>query len=165
MKNLTSGLLCLSPPTPHLATSSLSWQTNRNDKAQEFFAKQATELQNQAEWKDWFVLPFLPSPDTNPTFATYFSRQWADTFIVSLHNFLSVLFQCMHILSTARGYGPSLPLALEAIVSSPKCPWTVVMCSVRGLDRLWLFLPAGQEILHLRCDAAKVIADIHEPGQ
>uniref|UniRef100_A0A452UJ23 WD repeat-containing protein 91 n=1 Tax=Ursus maritimus TaxID=29073 RepID=A0A452UJ23_URSMA len=76
-------------------------QTNRNDKAQEFFAKQATELQNQAEWKDWFVLPFLPSPDTNPTFATYFSRQWADTFIVSLHNFLSVLFQCMHILSAA----------------------------------------------------------------
>ncbi|XP_014390628.1 PREDICTED: WD repeat-containing protein 91 [Myotis brandtii] len=72
-------------------------QTNRNDKAQEFFAKQATELQNQAEWKDWFVLPFLPSPDTNPTFATYFSRQWADTFIVSLHNFLSVLFQCMPV--------------------------------------------------------------------
>ncbi|KAB1276243.1 WD repeat-containing protein 91 [Camelus dromedarius] len=65
-------------------------QTNRNDKAQEFFVKQATELQNQAEWKDWFVLPFLPSPDTNPTFATYFSRQWADTFIVSLHNFLSL---------------------------------------------------------------------------
>uniref|UniRef100_A0A9L0KHE2 ARMC9 CTLH-like domain-containing protein n=1 Tax=Equus asinus TaxID=9793 RepID=A0A9L0KHE2_EQUAS len=74
-------------------------QTNRNDKAQEFFAKQATELQNQAEWKDWFVLPFLPSPDTNPTFATYFSRQWADTFIVSLHNFLSVLFQFPVILN------------------------------------------------------------------
>ncbi|XP_032498501.1 WD repeat-containing protein 91 isoform X3 [Phocoena sinus] len=72
-------------------------QTNRSDKAQEFFAKQATELQNQAEWKDWFVLPFLPSPDTNPIFATYFSRQWADTFIVSLHNFLSVLFQCMPV--------------------------------------------------------------------
>ncbi|NXE04718.1 WDR91 protein, partial [Lophotis ruficrista] len=73
-------------------------QTGRNDKAQEFFLKQASELQNQAEWKDWFVLPFLPAPDSNPTFATYFSRQWADTFIVSLHNFLSVLFQCMHIL-------------------------------------------------------------------
>ncbi|NWR76891.1 WDR91 protein, partial [Centropus unirufus] len=74
-------------------------QTGRNDKAQEFFLKQASELQNQAEWKDWFVLPFLPTPESNPTFATYFSRQWADTFIVSLHNFLSVLFQCMHILS------------------------------------------------------------------
>uniref|UniRef100_F7G5G2 WD repeat-containing protein 91 n=1 Tax=Ornithorhynchus anatinus TaxID=9258 RepID=F7G5G2_ORNAN len=70
-------------------------QTSRNDRAQEFFTKQATELQNQAEWKDWFILPFLPSPDTNPAFATYFSRQWADTFIVSLHNFLSVLFQCI----------------------------------------------------------------------
>ncbi|RLW06393.1 hypothetical protein DV515_00004637 [Chloebia gouldiae] len=64
-------------------------QNGRNDKAQEFFLKQASELQNQAEWKDWFVLPFLPAPDSNPTFATYFSRQWADTFIVSLHNFLS----------------------------------------------------------------------------
>ncbi|XP_007951097.1 WD repeat-containing protein 91 [Orycteropus afer afer] len=72
-------------------------QTNRTDKAQEFFVKQAAELQNQAEWKDWFALPFLPSPDTNPTFATYFSRQWADTFIVSLHNFLSVLLQCMPV--------------------------------------------------------------------
>ncbi|XP_011385177.1 WD repeat-containing protein 91-like isoform X1 [Pteropus vampyrus] len=91
-------------------------QTNRNDKAQEFFAKQATELQNQAEWKDWFILPFLPSPDTNPTFATYFSRQWADTFIVSLHNFLSVLFQCMHILSAAWGCGPS-PRHPDSVIS------------------------------------------------
>ncbi|XP_060135713.1 WD repeat-containing protein 91 isoform X1 [Zootoca vivipara] len=72
-------------------------QTNRNDKTQEFFLKQASELQNQAEWKDWFVLPFITNPDANPTFATYFSRQWADTFIVSLHNFLSVLFQCMPV--------------------------------------------------------------------
>ncbi|XP_053109859.1 WD repeat-containing protein 91 isoform X2 [Hemicordylus capensis] len=72
-------------------------QTNRNDKTQEFFLKQASELQNQAEWKDWFVLPFIPNADSNPTFALYFSRQWADTFIVSLHNFLSVLFQCMPV--------------------------------------------------------------------
>ncbi|XP_066489856.1 WD repeat-containing protein 91 [Tiliqua scincoides] len=72
-------------------------QTNKNDKTQEFFLKQASELQNQAEWKEWFVLPFIPNPDSNPTFATYFSRQWADTFIVSLHNFLSVLFQCMPV--------------------------------------------------------------------
>ncbi|XP_019370514.1 PREDICTED: WD repeat-containing protein 91 isoform X1 [Gavialis gangeticus] len=72
-------------------------QMNRNDKTQEFFVKLAAELQNQAEWKDWFVLPFLQAPDSNPTFATYFSRQWADTFIVSLHNFLSVLFQCMPV--------------------------------------------------------------------
>ncbi|XP_069484881.1 WD repeat-containing protein 91 isoform X2 [Ambystoma mexicanum] len=72
-------------------------QTNRIDKAQEFFQKQASELQNQPEWKDWFLLPFLQAPESNPTFAPYFSRQWADTFLVSLHNFLSVLFQCMPV--------------------------------------------------------------------
>nr|XP_033806906.1 WD repeat-containing protein 91 isoform X2 [Geotrypetes seraphini] len=74
-----------------------SVQTSRLDKAQEFFQKQAAELQNQAEWKDWFTLPFLPNPEVNPAFATYFSRQWADFFLVSLHNFLSVLFQCMPV--------------------------------------------------------------------
>ncbi|GAB1290674.1 WD repeat-containing protein 91 [Apodemus speciosus] len=103
-RRLFSRLEDIYRPTIHKLKTSLfrfylvyTIQTNRNDKAQEFFAKQATELQNQAEWKDWFVLPFLPSPDTNPTFATYFSRQWADTFIISLHNFLSVLFQCMPV--------------------------------------------------------------------
>ncbi|XP_026550172.1 WD repeat-containing protein 91 isoform X1 [Notechis scutatus] len=72
-------------------------QANRNDKIQEFFLKQASELQNQTEWKDWFVLPFIPNPDANPNFAMYFSRRWIDIFIVSLHNFLSVLFQCMPV--------------------------------------------------------------------
>ncbi|XP_075066523.1 WD repeat-containing protein 91 [Mixophyes fleayi] len=72
-------------------------QNSRTEKAHDFFQKQAPELQNQAEWKEWFALPFLPAPDANPTFSTYFSRQWADTFTVSLHNFLSVLFQCMPV--------------------------------------------------------------------
>uniref|UniRef100_A0A8C2WTZ5 WD repeat-containing protein 91 n=1 Tax=Cyclopterus lumpus TaxID=8103 RepID=A0A8C2WTZ5_CYCLU len=67
-------------------------------KTQEFFQKQALELQSQVEWRDWFILPFIPTPEQNPAFSPYFSRQWADTFLVSLHNFLSVLFQCMHIL-------------------------------------------------------------------
>ncbi|XP_070780560.1 WD repeat-containing protein 91 [Enoplosus armatus] len=65
------------------------------EKTQEFFQKQALELQGQAEWRDWFILPFIPAPEQNPAFSPYFSRQWADTFLVSLHNFLSVLFQCM----------------------------------------------------------------------
>uniref|UniRef100_A0A3Q1GB07 WD repeat domain 91 n=1 Tax=Acanthochromis polyacanthus TaxID=80966 RepID=A0A3Q1GB07_9TELE len=68
------------------------------EKTQEFFQKQAQELQSQVEWRDWFILPFIPTPEQNPAFSPYFSRQWSDTFLVSLHNFLSVLFQCMHIL-------------------------------------------------------------------
>ncbi|XP_038135458.1 WD repeat-containing protein 91-like isoform X1 [Cyprinodon tularosa] len=70
-------------------------QKGNVEKTQEFFQKQALELQAQAEWRDWFVLPFIPAPEQNPAFAPYFSRQWADTFLVSLHNFLSVLFQCV----------------------------------------------------------------------
>ncbi|XP_068190353.1 WD repeat-containing protein 91 isoform X3 [Antennarius striatus] len=70
-------------------------QRGNLEKTQEFFQKQASELQGQAEWRDWFILPFIPTPEQNPAFSPYFSRQWADTFLVSLHNFLSVLFQCM----------------------------------------------------------------------
>uniref|UniRef100_A0A8C2WUY1 WD repeat-containing protein 91 n=1 Tax=Cyclopterus lumpus TaxID=8103 RepID=A0A8C2WUY1_CYCLU len=82
-------------------------------KTQEFFQKQALELQSQVEWRDWFILPFIPTPEQNPAFSPYFSRQWADTFLVSLHNFLSVLFQCMHILQL----NPQ-PFADECPVSS-----------------------------------------------
>ncbi|XP_056288280.1 WD repeat-containing protein 91 [Pseudoliparis swirei] len=70
-------------------------QKGNLEKTQEFFQMQASELQSQVEWRDWFILPFIPSPEQNPAFSPYFSRQWADTFLVSLHNFLSVLFQCM----------------------------------------------------------------------
>uniref|UniRef100_A0A671V9F1 WD repeat-containing protein 91 n=1 Tax=Sparus aurata TaxID=8175 RepID=A0A671V9F1_SPAAU len=70
-------------------------QRGNLEKTQEFFQKQALELQGQAEWRDWFILPFIPAPEQNPTFSPYFSRQWADTFLVSLHNFLSVLFQVL----------------------------------------------------------------------
>ncbi|XP_062914387.1 WD repeat-containing protein 91 [Mobula hypostoma] len=72
-------------------------QSNRIDKTQEFFQKYSLELQNQPEWKEWFILPFIPNPEQNQVFATYFSKQWAETFLVSLHNFLSVLFQCMPV--------------------------------------------------------------------
>ncbi|XP_061836691.2 WD repeat-containing protein 91 [Nerophis lumbriciformis] len=65
------------------------------EKTQEFFQKQALELQGQPEWRDWFILPYIPAPEHNSAFAPYFSRQWSDTFLVSLHNFLSVLFQSM----------------------------------------------------------------------
>jgi len=84
----------LHPPSP---------QKGNLEKTQEFFQMQASELQSQVEWRDWFILPFIPSPEQNPAFSPYFSRQWADTFLVSLHNFLSVLFQCMHILQLELG--------------------------------------------------------------
>ncbi|KAM9841724.1 WD repeat-containing protein 91 [Aulostomus maculatus] len=91
-------------------------QKGNLEKTQEFFQKQALELQTQTEWRDWFILPFIPAPEQNPAFSPYFSRQWSDTFLVSLHNFLSVLFQCMHILQLRRhGHRPVL-LSFDAEV-------------------------------------------------
>uniref|UniRef100_A0A8C5BQ77 WD repeat-containing protein 91 n=1 Tax=Gadus morhua TaxID=8049 RepID=A0A8C5BQ77_GADMO len=78
------------------------------ERTQEFFQRMGAELQGAAEWRDWFALPFIFAPEQNPTFALYFSRQWTDTFLVSLHNFLSALFQCMHILPALLSFDAEL---------------------------------------------------------
>lgn len=69
--------------------------SNRPDRLLEFFEKMTPELQGQVEWKEWFALPFLKNVEENPTFSVYFSRQWQDTMLLSLHNFISVVFQSM----------------------------------------------------------------------
>ncbi|XP_028391041.1 WD repeat-containing protein 91-like [Dendronephthya gigantea] len=70
-------------------------QTSRPDKVTDFFEKMASELQNQADWKEWFVLPFLKNPEQNPSLEMYFSPLWQETFPLSLHNFLNAIFQSM----------------------------------------------------------------------
>ncbi|KAL5021151.1 hypothetical protein ScPMuIL_000306 [Solemya velum] len=64
-------------------------QNNRQDKIVEFFEKMTPDLQNQAEFKEWFSFPFIKNPEENSSFALYFTRSWQDTFYLSLHNFLS----------------------------------------------------------------------------
>lgn len=39
------------------------------------------------------ALPFVKNPEDNPTYSVHFSRQWQDTMLVSLHNFLATIFQ------------------------------------------------------------------------
>lgn len=41
------------------------------------------------------VFPFCKNPEENPAFAVCFSKQWQDTLLISLHNFLATIFQCM----------------------------------------------------------------------
>lgn len=67
----------------------------KTDKLNEFFTRLASDLQGQGEWKDWFLIPFLKNPEESPTFAVHFTRQWQDTLLVSLHNFLATIFQVM----------------------------------------------------------------------
>ncbi|XP_077292460.1 WD repeat-containing protein 91 [Arctopsyche grandis] len=65
------------------------------EKVSEFLTKMAPELQLQSEWRDWFMLPYVCKPDENPIYSVYFTRQWQDTYLVSLHNFLATIFQCI----------------------------------------------------------------------
>ncbi|KAH0956386.1 hypothetical protein HN011_010308 [Eciton burchellii] len=67
----------------------------KQDKIQDFFIKMAPELQGHSEWKEWFAFPFVKNPEDNPTYSVHFSKQWHDTMLVSLHNFLATIFQCM----------------------------------------------------------------------
>lgn len=41
------------------------------------------------------VFPFCKNPEEHAVFAVCFTKQWQDTLLVSLHNFLATIFQCM----------------------------------------------------------------------
>jgi len=69
--------------------------TKQAEKLKEFFERIATDVHGQQEWKDWFALPWLKDPQDNPAFSLYFTRQWQDTLMLSLHNFLALVFQAL----------------------------------------------------------------------
>lgn len=41
------------------------------------------------------VFPFCKNPEEHSAFAVCFTKQWQDTLLISLHNFLSTIYQCM----------------------------------------------------------------------
>jgi hypothetical protein len=71
-------------------------QNSRPEKAVELFENYASKLQSQSEWKEWYCLPFLKNPDENLIFSVYFNKNWKDAFIVSLQNFLNIVFQSVN---------------------------------------------------------------------
>ncbi|XP_041984770.1 WD repeat-containing protein 91 [Aricia agestis] len=79
----------------YLVTATQNAGGVRNEKVSEFMAKMLPELQGQSEWKEWFMLPYVQKPDENPSFSLYFTRAWQDSVLVSLHNLLATVFQCM----------------------------------------------------------------------
>nr|XP_039249857.1 WD repeat-containing protein 91-like [Styela clava] len=74
-----------------------AYQNSKQRELQIFFQWMTSDFEDTTEWKDWYILPYLQSPETNPTFAPYFTRQWAETYLVSLHNLLASLFSCMPV--------------------------------------------------------------------
>ncbi|CAI7993384.1 WD repeat-containing protein 91 [Geodia barretti] len=67
-------------------------KTGRHEEVRAFFEKMSDSLHDRKEWKDWFALPFTKNPDQHPTFRLYYSKEWLDTFQITLHNFFSTLF-------------------------------------------------------------------------
>ena len=41
------------------------------------------------------ALPYVKNPAADPTFETFFTKQWTDNYMISLHNFLATTFQHM----------------------------------------------------------------------
>ncbi|KJE96129.1 WD repeat-containing protein 91 [Capsaspora owczarzaki ATCC 30864] len=70
-------------------------QSGKPDKVVEFFDKFSAELLTQPDWRDWFAILFVKNPELTPVFEGFFTRQWLETFTLSLHNFLSTIFQSM----------------------------------------------------------------------
>ncbi|KAF9422314.1 hypothetical protein HW555_001904 [Spodoptera exigua] len=79
----------------YLVTAAQSTGGARNERITDFLSKMLPELQGQNEWRDWFMLPFIQKPEENPSFSLYFTRAWQDSVLVSLHNLLATVFQCM----------------------------------------------------------------------
>uniref|UniRef100_A0A182PKG7 ARMC9 CTLH-like domain-containing protein n=1 Tax=Anopheles epiroticus TaxID=199890 RepID=A0A182PKG7_9DIPT len=73
----------------------VAYTSNKMDKITEFFTKLSPELVSQSEWKEWFFFPFCKNPEEHAAFAVCFTKQWQDTLLISLHNFLSTIYQCM----------------------------------------------------------------------
>lgn len=72
-----------------------AYMSSKPDKVSEFFTKLSSELVSQSEWKEWFYFPFCKNPEEHSAFAVCFTKQWQDTLLISLHNFLSTIYQCM----------------------------------------------------------------------
>lgn len=70
-------------------------RAGRPEKAIEFLENYMVKTHGQPEWKDWYGLPFVRNPDEHPFFSVYFSQAWIDALIVSLKNFLNIVFQSL----------------------------------------------------------------------
>ena len=55
----------------------------------------SNELQQLAEWKDWFTVPYIKGIQEHAKFGRYFSKAYVEKVMVSLHNFISTILAYM----------------------------------------------------------------------
>ncbi|PKA55064.1 Protein Mut11 [Apostasia shenzhenica] len=125
-------------------------QTGRQDKAVEFFAVNGNYLlQKREEWLPWFAIPYLKNPSLDQQFRVYFSKDWFDALQLSLHNFLSEIFN-----------GTRIPVLLR--ISIEKNTVKRLKTDIKQLNQKLLQLQAlletkETEILNLRAEIKQEI--------
>ncbi|VDM64226.1 unnamed protein product [Angiostrongylus costaricensis] len=63
------------------------------DKCNQFFLKCAAITQNNPAWTEWFAFPYHPNPEGCQAYRKYYSSEWREIFVLSLHNFVRIAVQ------------------------------------------------------------------------
>ncbi|KAI6176823.1 hypothetical protein M3Y97_00840600 [Aphelenchoides bicaudatus] len=65
-------------------------QNKQLQRCTDFYTKMGPMITKNPQWTDaWFCLPYLPEPTKDDKFKNYFSKQWHELLLVSLHNFIA----------------------------------------------------------------------------
>ncbi|KAK6043195.1 hypothetical protein COOONC_19299 [Cooperia oncophora] len=68
-------------------------ENKRMDKCNQFFLKCASLTQNNPTWAEWFAFPYHPKPEGCQAYRKYYSNEWREIFVISLHNFVRIAIQ------------------------------------------------------------------------
>ncbi|VDP01744.1 unnamed protein product [Heligmosomoides polygyrus] len=68
-------------------------ESKRLDKCNHFFIKCAGITQNNPAWAEWFAFPYHPKPESCQAYRKYYSSEWREIFVISLHNFVRIAIQ------------------------------------------------------------------------
>ncbi|CAJ0609882.1 unnamed protein product [Cylicocyclus nassatus] len=68
-------------------------ENKRMDKCNQFFLKCAALTQNNPLWSEWFAFPYHPKPESCQAYRKYYSHEWREIFVISLHNFVRIAVQ------------------------------------------------------------------------
>ena len=67
-------------------------QNDRLDKVRELLESEGERMRSTQDWTQWFQLPFIRDPASDPVFHIYFTKEWASRLVVSVHNLLTTVF-------------------------------------------------------------------------
>lgn len=96
-------------------------QKGRPDRVLDFYEHYGESfLRTGDDCHAWFALPYMKNPSTDPRFQVYFTKEWLDTLILSLRNFLCEVFEGIQLpallkFTKERGKAADLQEKLEQL--------------------------------------------------